>query len=77
MADVNLLLGLSNVVLIWLTIYSAVLSLKWQFEDREKDAFKVEEKEQLVRDLIKKYVKSADELEKRIKEVETWLAAQK
>lgn len=75
MADINLLFGLSNVVLIWCTIYSAVITIKWQFEDRQKDAVTVKEKETLVRELLKEHLNDWKTMEKRVEHMEKQVKA--
>jgi hypothetical protein len=73
MADINLFLGLSNVVLIWITIYSAVIELKWRHEDRQKDAVTLKEKEKMVRDRLKTYQKRLQELEIKVNTLLYWV----
>jgi hypothetical protein len=77
MTDVNLLLGLSNVVLIWITIYSAVIELKWRHEDRQKEAMNLKEKEKIVRDRLKTYQKRLIELETKVNIIVTALVDDK
>ena len=70
MSDINLLLGLSNFVLIWITIYSAVIELKWRHEDRQKDAVTVEEKKKQRQKLVRKDLERKKTVEKRLEILE-------
>jgi len=70
MESVNLLMVLSNLVLVWITIYSSILAIKWQFEDRQKEESPVKLKEELVRDLLKKHIGNLEEFENRLETVE-------